>query len=68
MRVINVVAPQSLKDRYERDGDQLINALKSRTPIQAAAFVKSKIQAGIITRDDVLEKLVMVVTYLLRNE
>jgi len=44
-----------------------IAALKNKTPNQAADFVKAKIQDGTITRDDVLEKLVMAVTYLLRN-
>ena len=65
--MITVPVPQRLKDRHERDGDMFIAALKNKTPNQAADFVKAKIQDGTITRDDVLEKLVMAVTYLLRN-
>ena len=63
---VNLQAPQKKKDRHERDNDNLLNNLKSKTPQEAAQWVENNV-TDLVSAKKVLKAMAKVITYILRN-
>lgn len=65
--IVNLQAPQKTKDRYERDSDQLLAILKSKTPQEAADYIENNVD-DLDSAKQVLKAMAKVITYLLRHD
>ena len=63
---ISLKAPQIKVDRHQRDSDNLLNNLKSKTPAQAEQWVLDNVN-NLAEAKMVLGKMAKAITYILRN-